>query len=357
MSSLSASSSLRNGVHGESVRHDGFCACYLLCSMNATFKGRTYIGFTVNPPRRIRQHNGELVNGARFTSRYRPWEMVLVVFGFSSQRQALQFEWAWQHPKRSKDVRTIGDAALRKMRSGVKGKVHLLYAMLGLPRWQKYPLTVQFLSTRHLVLAPPPTQLPLPRHMAVRVASLDELDLPSYDEGDEEDEPLPPVGEEDEMGDEDEEEEEEEEEDGGMGLSGDGSLPAGDDGGRDEGCSLQARTEAADSAASRGGGRLTKGGRGSHLPAGASSGPSCGNGASCHMCQEPTRRGRIVACVCGFLADPVCLAKRFLSQAQAPPTALIPHKGSCPGCARELTWGMVVARGKELAREARKHPR
>lgn len=40
-----------------------FLGCYLVVSLNPSTKGRTYIGFTVNPTRRLRQHNGELKNG------------------------------------------------------------------------------------------------------------------------------------------------------------------------------------------------------------------------------------------------------------------------------------------------------
>ena len=48
-------------------------ACYLLVSQAPGFKDHTYIGFTVNPPRRIRQHNGAIAGGANRTKRKRPW--------------------------------------------------------------------------------------------------------------------------------------------------------------------------------------------------------------------------------------------------------------------------------------------
>jgi len=67
-----------------------FFCCYLLRSLCPRSKGRTYIGFTVNPRRRIRQHNGEIVSGAWRTRRGRPWEMVLCIYGFPSNVAALQ---------------------------------------------------------------------------------------------------------------------------------------------------------------------------------------------------------------------------------------------------------------------------
>ena len=37
--------------------------CYLLESQHTLYRGSTYIGFTTNPKRRIRQHNGEIKAG------------------------------------------------------------------------------------------------------------------------------------------------------------------------------------------------------------------------------------------------------------------------------------------------------
>ncbi|KAK4053214.1 Slx4p interacting protein [Microbotryomycetes sp. JL221] len=78
-------------------------SCYLLRSMNPK-RTATYIGSTPDPPRRIKQHNG-LIKGGAFKTRYgRPWEQELIVYGFPSKLQALQFEWAWQHPYASRHL-------------------------------------------------------------------------------------------------------------------------------------------------------------------------------------------------------------------------------------------------------------
>jgi predicted GIY-YIG superfamily endonuclease len=59
-------------------------------------KTRTYVGATIDPDRRLRQHNGELVGGARATAGD-SWTRVCLVRGFPDERAALQFEWMWKH--------------------------------------------------------------------------------------------------------------------------------------------------------------------------------------------------------------------------------------------------------------------
>ena len=97
--------------------------------------------------RRIRQHNGEIEGGANKTSKKRPWLMVLVVHGFTSKNAALRFEWAWQNPKQSLLTR---DAVAMLEGLGaqdhIRTKLHVLYAMLGVDPFVRFPLTVNFFT-------------------------------------------------------------------------------------------------------------------------------------------------------------------------------------------------------------------
>lgn len=59
---------------------------YLLKSGN-----RTYIGSTTNPHRRLRQHNGEIVGGARAT-RGKQWVLYSYLKGFENRSAACRWE-------------------------------------------------------------------------------------------------------------------------------------------------------------------------------------------------------------------------------------------------------------------------
>lgn len=75
--------------------HEGFHCVYLLRSLRTP--RCTYIGYSVNPLHRLRQHNGDVAHGGAWkTRRHRPWALVLVVYGFPHAVAALQFEWRWQ---------------------------------------------------------------------------------------------------------------------------------------------------------------------------------------------------------------------------------------------------------------------
>lgn len=67
-------------------------SCYMLASLDGR---KTYVGATVDPARRLRQHNGEISGGARAT-KGRAWRRVFLVSGFEDERAALRFEWRWK---------------------------------------------------------------------------------------------------------------------------------------------------------------------------------------------------------------------------------------------------------------------
>lgn len=79
--------------------------CYLLYSPSTH---RTYIGYTVNPTRRLRQHNQEITGGAKKTKRGYPWVLICVISGFLDHGSALRFEYHWQHPPKNMTGWSLG---------------------------------------------------------------------------------------------------------------------------------------------------------------------------------------------------------------------------------------------------------
>ena len=163
-----------------------FRGCYLLQSMKAKTEGHTYIGYTNDPRRRIRQHNGEISGGARKTKGKRPWEMVLVVYGFPSEVVALQFEWHWTYPQQSSHLRNhtptasslkgLMKAAPRSKARGLTSAIGLLYEMLNLPPFARLPLKIHYFSQHTRAEGLRQTGLPpLPRHIHVSVGEMDQL--------------------------------------------------------------------------------------------------------------------------------------------------------------------------------------
>ena len=73
--------------------------CYILRN---DINGRTYNGSTNSLPRRIRQHNGEIVGGAKATHTNRPWKYCMLLKGFDTHREALSCEWRIKHPTKAR---------------------------------------------------------------------------------------------------------------------------------------------------------------------------------------------------------------------------------------------------------------
>lgn len=101
--------------------------CYIIRSTNPSFSNSTYNGSTNNLFRRLRQHNGEIVGGAKATRNKGPWTYIAIWEGFQSHREALSCEWRIKHPTNS-----------RKRPSkynGVKGRIKSLELLIGLDCW------------------------------------------------------------------------------------------------------------------------------------------------------------------------------------------------------------------------------
>ncbi|KAI1206851.1 uncharacterized protein F4807DRAFT_437463 [Annulohypoxylon truncatum] len=117
-----------------------------------------YIGSTPNPPRRLKQHNGEAKGGAVRTSRskLRPWEMVGLVSGFPGMVAALKFEWALNNPHITLHIPSesrISVSAGRKRKGRPKRPRHTLasilsnvHLLLRVPSFARWPLDVHFFA-------------------------------------------------------------------------------------------------------------------------------------------------------------------------------------------------------------------
>jgi len=101
--------------------------CYILRSINPEYENITYNGSTNNLIRRLRQHNGEIVGGAKATKGKGPWEFYVLLEGFQTHQEALSCEWRIKHPTNT-----------RKRPSkynGLTGRVKSLNELISLNKW------------------------------------------------------------------------------------------------------------------------------------------------------------------------------------------------------------------------------
>lgn len=106
--------------------------CYILKAKNPRC-ARRYVGMTNNIERRLKQHNGLLAGGARYTKRHLTaaggWEFAAIIGGFPDKINCLSCEWRLKHPwSKTKEGR-------RKRASATIAEA--VYHVLGLERWSE----------------------------------------------------------------------------------------------------------------------------------------------------------------------------------------------------------------------------
>ncbi len=82
----------------------------------------TYVGSTNNLVRRLRQHNGEIVGGAKATKKATDWKYLAYITGFKDHKNCLSCEWRLKHPVGTKSY-------------GVSGRIKALNSILTLDKW------------------------------------------------------------------------------------------------------------------------------------------------------------------------------------------------------------------------------
>jgi predicted GIY-YIG superfamily endonuclease len=96
---------------------------YILVNNSEKYKNHSYIGYTNNPKRRIRQHNCEIKGGAKAThGKENAWEFAVLINGFQNMINALSCEWKIKHPGKKKYYK-------------IEGKIKTLNEVLKLEQW------------------------------------------------------------------------------------------------------------------------------------------------------------------------------------------------------------------------------
>ncbi|KAK1637862.1 GIY-YIG catalytic domain-containing protein [Colletotrichum phormii] len=134
-------------------------ALYTVYILRSTVRHASlYIGSTPNPPRRLKQHNGEARGGAARTSHLslRPWDMVGLVSGFPGMVAALKFEWALTNPHLSLHIPSTSRITVsngvkkngrpRRPRASLSSILPNLQLLLGVPSFRRWPLTLHFFA-------------------------------------------------------------------------------------------------------------------------------------------------------------------------------------------------------------------
>ena len=109
------------------------CVVYCLATPDDRY---TYVGATKNLKRRLRQHNGEIKGGAKYTRRSKSWRVLFHTKGFREWREALSFEWHLKHVTK-----------YRRGTSPVARRWRNVRTLLKRPRWSHVQLADKKIET------------------------------------------------------------------------------------------------------------------------------------------------------------------------------------------------------------------
>lgn len=99
--------------------------CYFLTSGNQ----RTYIGYTNNLEKRIKQHNKIIKGGAKSTRSGKNWIFHTIVGNFENKERAQSFEFEWKHIKNN-----LGK--WKKNKPKLENKMLRLIELLSSEKWE-----------------------------------------------------------------------------------------------------------------------------------------------------------------------------------------------------------------------------
>lgn len=136
-------------------------SCYILYNE----RDLTYVGYTVNFTKRIRQHNKEIKGGARYTSSRGPWKyLVNIESEHFDNHKALSAEWALKYPTNKRP-------APRRFRTPI-GRVTAIPLVLSNPKFAGIPITIKVIPEHYTLLKK--LCAPFPH---VRVLQLEEIQI------------------------------------------------------------------------------------------------------------------------------------------------------------------------------------
>lgn len=99
------------------------------CYMLYTEKCQTYIGATIDPDRRLRQHNKEITGGARATgmrvNQGLSWTRACYITNIPEWRTALQIEWRWKQ---------LGRTQFKHIKNPIDRRLYSLKKLLSLEK-------------------------------------------------------------------------------------------------------------------------------------------------------------------------------------------------------------------------------